>query len=161
MSASTTRRDFPLPACGERVARTGGPSRVRGRATQHRRERNAPHRMSSQRSDVDLSPRAGRGEREQGGPHHYAAHGFSPSCREGWREMPGRSAPSPLGGEGWGGGYSEFIQMPRTSSACRASPPSRRTRMASAFVDLPLKGGGENETIDRTLRVTRRLERQP
>lgn len=66
MSARATRRDFPLPACGERVARTVGPSRVRGRATQHRRERNAPHPTSSLCSDVDLSPLAGRGEREQG-----------------------------------------------------------------------------------------------
>jgi hypothetical protein len=55
------------------------------------------------------------------------------------------SAPSPLEGEGWGGGYSEFLRMQRSQFACRVTPPSRRSRMASAIVDLPLKGRGERK----------------
>jgi len=51
-----------------------------------------------------------------------------------------RTAPSPLEGEGWGGGY----------AASDNSPPSRSSRTASATIDLPLKGGGdEKERVQR------------
>jgi ATP-dependent helicase HrpB len=48
-----------------------------------------------------------------------------------------RPAPSPLAGEGWGGG---------SAASDRASdlPPSRHARAKPAHVDLPRKGGGNN-----------------
>jgi len=57
-----TRRAFPLPACGERVASIAGSdaSRVRGRST--RLSVNAPHPTYVLRAQVDLSPQAGRGK---------------------------------------------------------------------------------------------------
>jgi DNA ligase-associated metallophosphoesterase len=49
-----------------------------------------------------------------------------------------RNAPSPLEGEGWGGGY----------GAGEGSPPSRLSRTTPAPIDLPFKGGGDK---DRTI----------
>jgi hypothetical protein len=51
------------------------------------------------------------------------------------------SAPSPLEGEGWGGGYSEYNLTPRNSLAHCVLPPSR----SAARIDLPLKGRGERK----------------
>jgi ATP-dependent Lhr-like helicase len=48
----------------------------------------------------------------------------------------GQRAPSPLEGEGWGGGYAAVKSAERL-------PPSRPPRISSATVDLPLNGGGE------------------
>ncbi|MGH6727857.1 MAG: DEAD/DEAH box helicase, partial [Pseudolabrys sp.] len=53
------------------------------------------------------------------------------------------SAPSPLEGEGWGGGY-------EANSAFAASPPSRR----ASRVDLPHKGGGEEKGGLHTLYIS-------
>jgi hypothetical protein len=50
------------------------------------------------------------------------------------------SAPSPLEGEGWGGGYSEYNLTPRNSLAHCVLPPSQ----SAARIDLPLRRGGEN-----------------
>jgi hypothetical protein len=49
-------------------------------------------------------------------------------------------APSPLEGEGWGGGYFSFSEFTATSL------PTAFALRASA-VDLPLKGGGEERVF--------------
>jgi hypothetical protein len=51
------------------------------------------------------------------------------------------SAPSPLEGEGRGGGYPEYNLTPRNSLAHCVLPPSR----SAARIDLPLKGRGERK----------------
>jgi hypothetical protein len=75
MKASATRRAFPLPACGERVARTAGPSRMRGRPSALGFCNEAPHPTRSLRSRVDLSPCTGRGE---GGSDELLTMGLVP-----------------------------------------------------------------------------------
>ena len=52
------------------------------------------------------------------------------------------SSPSPLEGEGWGGGYD-------ANRAPSNLPPSRQSRTVSAIVDLPRKGGGEDDVQGR------------
>jgi protein ImuA len=68
-----------------------------------------------------------------GEAHIAAATGFALGVAT-FAACTGRT-PSPLEGEGWGGGYA--------IGAFRKLPPSRPSRILSAMVDLPLKGGGE------------------
>jgi ATP-dependent Lhr-like helicase len=61
--------------------------------------------------------------------------GFLPTLIELWEQALPRTqrAPSPLVGEGWGGGSSALAQLPPTRRASR--------------VDLPHKGGGIGEVV--------------
>jgi hypothetical protein len=65
---------------------------------------------------------------------------FDTTLRDGARPVP-----SPLEGEGWGGGYAEFPRLPSASLVAQSAPPSRSSRMMSAMIDLPLKGRGNED----------------